>query len=148
MPRASWPRTQALHEAGAAQLAALESERARVNRFWHYFKRRALERRIHGAQAAARAAAEHRWRRRRRLSRRSSDEPLPEFPGLSLAARRAINIAAIAYAEVLCLRRGVAEDPARGAGARCDGKRARGATSYGAPKECVLLMGQIQRAQR
>ena len=29
---------------------------------------------------------------------------MPEFPGISLEARRAINIAAIAYAEVLCLR--------------------------------------------
>ncbi len=31
-------------------------------------------------------------------------EAAPEFPGLSLDARRAINLAAIAYAEVLCLR--------------------------------------------
>ncbi len=31
-------------------------------------------------------------------------EGAPEFPGLSLDARRAINLAAIAYAEVLCLR--------------------------------------------
>ncbi|MGC1730170.1 MAG: hypothetical protein WA747_12440, partial [Steroidobacteraceae bacterium] len=35
---------QSLSETAAAQLATLESERARLTRWWHYFKRRALER--------------------------------------------------------------------------------------------------------
>ena len=37
--------------------------------------------------------------------------PTPEFPGISLEARRAINLAAIAYAEVLCERLNVIEKP-------------------------------------
>jgi hypothetical protein len=43
-------------EAGA-QLAALEGERGSLTRFWHYFKRRALERRIAAAHAALAAAS-------------------------------------------------------------------------------------------
>jgi len=137
---------QADHLEAGAQLAALESERSALTRFWHYFKRRALERRIGAAQAvldaatAALAAAQ-------KLVEDIDGEPAPQFPGLSLTARRAINIAAIAYAEVLCLRLTELRTPlvtlARDATAR---REAGG--DYGSPKECVLLMGQIARAHR
>ncbi len=42
---------QASHQEAAAQVAQLEAERARLTRFWHYFKRRALERLMHATQA-------------------------------------------------------------------------------------------------
>ena len=85
------------------RLNALHAQHARLTRFWHYFKRRSLEQRI-------------RMRSRRALLRtacladaRAASEALekeagPEFPGVSVDGRRAINTAAIAYAEVLCLR--------------------------------------------
>jgi hypothetical protein len=138
--------TQSLHEAAAAQLAALESERAALTRFWQYFKRRALERRIHGAQAAAAAAADALAQAKAALAA-LDEEGQPEFPGLSLQARRAINIAAIAYAEVLCQRVLSLKAPLVELARDAIGKRAP-ADDYGPPKECVLLMGQIQRAQR
>src|SRR5262249_57154833 len=46
----------ALEAEGRAQLEALEGQRVALTRFWHYFKRRALERRIGAAQAALEGA--------------------------------------------------------------------------------------------
>src|SRR5688572_291741 len=75
-------------EAGA-QLASLQSEREQLTRFWHFFKRKSLDRQIEsmrstvvmadGALIEARAAFET-----------LEKEGAPDFPGLSLDARRAI----------------------------------------------------------
>jgi hypothetical protein len=137
---------QALLEGASGKLEELQSERARLNRFWHYFKRRALERRIHAAhmelneaQAAlgiAQAALEA-----------IAHEAAPEFPGLSIGARRSINLAAIAYAEVLCLRVATLKTPLISLAHEATSQREAGDT-YGTPQECVLLMGQITRAQK
>jgi hypothetical protein len=137
---------QSLSAAAAAHLTGLEGERAALTRFWHYFKRRALERRIHAAQAAAAAAADTLAQAQAALEA-LNQEPEPEFPGLSLQARRAINIAVIAYAEVLCRRVQTLKAPLVTLARDAIAKRAP-ADEYGPPKECVLLMGQIQRAQR
>ena len=135
---------QAAHDAAAAQAAALEAERARLVRWWHYFKRRALERSIEGARVAS-AATTATLAQATKALEDLEREPAPQFPGLSLPARRAINIAAIAYAEVLCLRLQELKAPlvtlAREATARREAS-----DDYGEPKECVLLMGQIARA--
>ena len=124
----------------------LESEHRSLRRFWHYFRRRALERRIHGAQAAAAAASASLAECEAQLEAINM-EPLPEFPGLSLDARRAINLAAIAYAGVLCRRLKVIEKPLLQMAREATSRRA-AADVYGNPKECVLLMAQISRAQR
>src|SRR5204863_304792 len=47
---------QGPHEQATAQLAALEKERAALTRLWHYFERRALQRRIAVAAAAVMSA--------------------------------------------------------------------------------------------
>ena len=125
-----------------ARLADLEGRRGRLRRFWHYFKRRALERTISQAHAAV-AAAEAALDAARAAAEEVANEPTPEFPGLSLEARRAINIAAIAYAEVLCLRlvRTQLVMQAR------EATRHREATDeYGSRAECEALMTQIARA--
>jgi hypothetical protein len=137
---------QALNETAAAQLTALEGQRGTLTRWWHYFRRRALERRIHGAQAAVAAAADTLAQAQAALEALSHERE-PEFPGLSLPARRAINLAAIAYAEVLCQRALTLKAPLLTLARDAIAKRAP-ADDYGPPKECVLLMGQIQRAQR
>ncbi len=94
---------QTQHEAVSEHIGQLESERVRLGRFWHYFKRRALERRIQADQAQL-AAARSALAAAQAALEDISHAPAPEFPGLSLGARRSINLAAIAYAEVLCLR--------------------------------------------
>lgn len=135
----------ARHAQAAAQLASLEGERPRLQRFWHYFKRRALEHRVAAARTELEAAASSVAEAQAALEQIGREAP-PEFPGLSLAARRSINLAAVAYAEVLCLRLSQLKAPLL--------KMAREATArretpdeYGTPRECVLLMGMIARGQ-
>ena len=128
----------------AARLADLEGQRARLRRFWHYFKRRALEQSVSQVRAAA-AAAELALGVARGAVEEIEREPVPEFPGVSLDARRAINIAAIAYAEVLCLRlvRTQLVMQAR------EATRHREVTDeYGSRPECETLMKQIERADQ
>jgi hypothetical protein len=137
---------RALSDEASALVTQLESEHRLLRRFWHYFRRRALERRVHGARAAAAAASASLAECQAQLDSVNMEEP-PEFPGLSLDARRAINLAAIAYAEVLCRRLKVIEKPLLQMAREATGRRT-AADVYGSPKECVLLMAQISRAQR
>jgi hypothetical protein len=137
---------QALAAEAAGEVAALEAQRAQLNRFWHYFKRRHLEQRVTAAHAAA-AAAGSSLNQAQRAVEDLDRENVPEFPGLSLPARRAINIAAIAYAQVLCLRLGVMKPPLVQMAREATGRR-EATDDYGSPRECVLLMGQIQSAHQ
>jgi hypothetical protein len=137
---------QALQLEAGANLEALQSERAKLTRFWHYFKRRSLERRIAVAQGALQGADAALAEAQAALAE-VSNEAVPEFPGLSLSARRAVNLAAVAYAEVLCVRLRELKTPLVTMAREATGSRESG-TAYGSPKECVLLMGQIARAHR
>jgi len=129
-----------------ALVTQLGSGLARLTRFWHYFRRKALGHRINGAVTGAAAASAALAQAQADVDAVNQETP-PEFPGLSLDARRAINLAAIAYAEVLCERLGVIEKPLLQMAREATGRRG-AADVYGNPKECVLLMGQIGRAQR
>jgi hypothetical protein len=127
----------------AAALTALEAERARLTRFWHYFKRRALVHRIDAAQATA-ASAGLSLAEAREAAEAIEREPLPEFPGLTIETRRAINVAAIAYAEVLCLR--LAKTPLVQLAREATSRR-EATDDYGAQAECEALMAEIDRAR-
>lgn len=123
----------------ATRVSELEGQRGRLQRFWHYFKRRALEQTISQARATA-AAAGVALNGAREAAEEIAREPVPEFTGISLEARRAINIAAIAYAEVLCLRLARTQLVMQ---AR-EATRHREATDeYGGRAECEALMQQI-----
>jgi hypothetical protein len=126
----------------ANRVAELEAERARLTRFWHYFKRRALEHRITGAVTAA-VAANATLTEARAAAEEVDKEPIPEFPGLSLETRRAINLAAIAYAETLCLR--LVKTPLVTL-AREATQRREVTDDYGSPSECEALMREIESA--
>jgi hypothetical protein len=130
--------------AEAANLVAeLEAERARLTRFWHYFKRRALEHRIGSAVAAA-VAANATLVDARVAAEELDKEPMPEFPGLSLESRRAINLAAISYAETLCLRLVKTRLVTL---AREATQRREVTDDYGSQSECEALMREIENAQ-
>jgi hypothetical protein len=126
----------------ARHVAGLEAERARLTRFWHYFKRRTLEQRIASAQSAA-VAVSLALTDARAAVEAIDKEPIPEFPGLSLEARRAINLAAIAYAEVLCLR--LVKTPLVTLAREATSRR-EATDDYGSQKQCEALMVQIDRA--
>jgi hypothetical protein len=126
-----------------AKVAELDAARAKASRWWHYFRRRDLERRrqVMGyelqsaakALAAARAAVEV-----------LAAEPVPEFPGLSIEARRAINLAAIGYAEVLCAR--LARTPLVLL-AREAVQRREPLDTYGDRNACLVMLDDIARAK-
>jgi hypothetical protein len=126
-----------------SRVAELEAQRARLTRFWHYFKRRALEQASMGAVANA-VSANATLSEARAAAEELDKEAMPEFPGLSVESRRAINLAALAYAETLCLRLAKTQLV----------KLAREATSrrevtddYGSQSECETLMREIESAR-
>jgi hypothetical protein len=150
--RQRFARRQAVHaEMRSAQTAAqtareqlldLQRQKLPLTRFWHYFKRRRLERTIAMAQDSATLADATLVEARSVVEQFENETPL-EFPGLSIEARRYINLAAIGCAEALCAR--LLDTPlvqlARDASAR------REATDeYGAPAQCERLMQEIERA--
>src|SRR5690242_7816185 len=67
-----------------------------------------------------------------------------EFPGISVEAKRAINLAAIACAEVLCLRLARTSLVAQ---ARVAMSRREAAEYYGDLAACVSMMGDVVKAR-
>ncbi len=124
-------------------LAAEQNEIGRLTAFWHYFKRRrrqksleSLRQQVIAADArvgdlhAERSAIEH--------------EAAIEFPGISLAARRNINLAIISFAELLC-----ESVDAYGLAARAKEAVARRVheMNFGSRADCEGYMQRVQKAQ-
>ena len=123
-------------------LAAAQSELGRLTAFWHYFKRRKRQKSLEvlrgqvvaadaqvGELHAERSAIEH--------------EAAVDFPGISLAARRNINLAIISYAELLC-----EHVDAYGLAARAKEAVARRVheMNFGTREECEGYMQRVQKA--
>jgi hypothetical protein len=124
-------------------LAAAQSELGRLTAFWHYFKRRRRQKSLESLRTqvvladaavgdvhAERSAIDH--------------EAAPEFPGISLAARRNINLAIISFAELLC-----EHVDAYGLTARAKEAVARRVheMSFGTRADCEGYMQRVQKAQ-
>jgi hypothetical protein len=124
-------------------VSELETQRARLKRFWHYFKRRALVHHITVAVAAS-VAANATLTEARAAVEALDQQAVPEFPGLSVESRRAINLAAIAYAEVLCLRLAKTQLVTL---AREATQRREATDDYGTQQECEVLMRDIENAR-
>jgi len=125
------------------KLAELTAARQRASRWWHYFKRRELDRRIHAMNAELAGVTVTLDEARAAFEAVAAEVP-PEFPGLSVEARRAINLAAIAYAELLCLRlsRTPLVQMSREATRRREPR-----DDYGDQQACLSWMGDIARAK-
>lgn len=127
-----------------AQVADLEQQLMNLRRFWHYFRRRSMRARLQaaGLQAllctqeldAARASCEQ-----------IENEALPEFGGLSLDARRVINLAAIAYGQVLCER--LQHTPLVELAREATSLREPPREDYGDRCACEAMMAQIGSAR-
>jgi hypothetical protein len=90
-------------EGERARLQDCERELERRRAFWHYFRRRELAVALE-AQRARLAEVERQLADLREAQRTIEKEPWPEFPGLSIQGRRAVNLAVIAYAQLLVAR--------------------------------------------
>ena len=124
-------------------LAEEQQQIGRLTAFWHYFKRRrrlkALESLRHHVVAADAAVGDLHAERSAIV-----EEVAPEFPGLSLAARRNINLAIISYAELLC-----EHADAYGLAARAKEAVARRVheMNFGTRADCEGYMQRVQKAQ-
>ena len=125
------------------RLAAAQAEIGRLTAFWHYFKRRSRQKSLESLRSqvviADGAVGDL------HAERSAIDQEAPaEFPGISLAARRNINLAIISYAELLC-----EHVDAFGLAGRAKEAVARRVheMSFGARAECEDYMQRVLKAQ-
>jgi hypothetical protein len=124
-------------------LAAAQSELSRLTAIWHYFERRRRNKSLESLrQAVVLADAEVGDLHAERST--IGGEAMDDFPGISLTARRNINLAIIGYAELLC-----ESVDAYGLAARAKEAVARRVheMSFGSRPECEDYMQRVQKAQ-
>ncbi|HWG68274.1 MAG TPA: hypothetical protein VN692_02565 [Steroidobacteraceae bacterium] len=124
-------------------LAAAQGEIGRLTAFWHYFERRRRQKSLESLRSQvvnADAAVGDLHAERSAIDTQAA----PEFPGLSLGARRSINLAIISFAELLCENVDVF-----GLAARAKEAVARRVheMSFGTRADCEGYMQRVQKAQ-
>jgi len=134
---------ESLMVAARQQLAAFDARLAKLDKWWHRWQRPKLARQRPAVQAAAESAEAN------LISARGRCEQLEktgagEFPGISVEAKRAINLAAIACAEVLCLR---LARTSLVASARAAMSRREANEYYGDLAACVSIMSDIVKGR-
>jgi hypothetical protein len=97
--------TQAEHEAAdaRARLVATQNALEKAQSWWQYFKRRDLARRLQAMRSEV-EAADLSLRQARDELVRIEEQGGARYPGLSLQARRVLNLSAIAVAQLLAQR--------------------------------------------
>ena len=125
-------------------VGALEQRIQALRRFWHYFKRRALRQQQQEASLHSVMCVQDLEAARNARAQLDAETP-PEFTGLSIEARRAINLAAAAYAQIMCDRLVPTRllEPARVAAGRREPPR----EDYGDRARCEATMAEIQKAR-
>jgi hypothetical protein len=124
-------------------LAAFDARLAKLDKWWHRWERPKLIARRPAFLTAAQAAEELLLAARARVEQLDKAGSA-DFPGISVESKRAINLAAIACAEVLCLRlaRTSLVHSARAAMSRRECSE-----YYGDLATCVSLMSDIVKAR-
>jgi hypothetical protein len=133
---------QEVADAERARLAEREQRMRQLQRFWHYFKRRALAEEIL-EQRGRSVAAERHLGDMHEAHRTIEKEPWPEFPGLTIEGRRLVNLAVIAYAQHLFARlavSGLAMD------ARLANNRSVESARHGSLDACLARLREIAQA--
>jgi hypothetical protein len=133
---------QEVADAERERLREFETRMTRLQRFRHYSRRRELAAEILAQQERCGAAERHLGEMRE--SHRTIDkEPWPEFPGISIAGRRLVNLAVIAYAQHLFARlsvSGLAMD------ARLANNRSVESAKHGNLEACLARLREIAQA--
>ncbi len=125
------------------QLAAFDAQLAKLDKWWRRWERPKLQAKrpaLQDAVTAADAALQAARARCENLEKAGAGD----FPGLSVESRRAINIAAIACAEVLCLRLSRTNLVAA---ARTAMSKRESSEYYGDLAACVSIMSDIVKAR-
>jgi len=125
------------------QLTAFDAQLAKLDKWWHRWERPKLQAKrpaLQDAVTAADAALQAARARCENLEKAGAGD----FPGLSVESRRAINIAAIACAEVLCLRLSRTNLVAA---ARTAMSKRESTEYYGDLAACVSIMSDIVKAR-
>jgi hypothetical protein len=131
--------------AGARTAVQEINEQLQATRaWWQYFRRRGLRRRL---LPAMRLAVQSDAELNKVVAEREAAAAIadPEFPGLSVAARRQVNGALIAYAHLLHGR--VADSPVFEAASRVVRLREVPDNEYGDFNACRQMMKEIQRVR-
>jgi hypothetical protein len=129
--------------AARQQIAAFDAKLAKLDKWWHRWQRPKVAAQRPALQAAMDSAEANLHGARARCEQLEK-AGAGEFPGLTVEARRAINLAAIACAEVLCLR---LARTSLVASARAAMARREAAEYYGDLAACVSIMGDIVKAR-
>jgi hypothetical protein len=129
--------------AARQQLAALDSRLAKLDKWWHRWERPKVAARRPSLQAAVDEAQRLLEESRARVEQLEKSGA-GEFPGITVESKRAINIAAIGCAEVLCLR--LARTNLVSAARTAMSKR-EATEYYGDLAACVALMADIVKAR-
>lgn len=134
---------ESLMVAARQQVAAFDARLAKLDKWWHRWQRPKLAAQRPALQAGV-DAAEANLNGARARCEQLEKAGAGEFPGISVEARRAINLAAIACAEVLCLR---LARTSLVASARAAMARRESAEYYGDLAACVSIMSDIVKAR-
>jgi len=124
------------------RLAEGQKRLSSMTALWQYFRRRDLEFELDAQRsrvAEARRHLEDMLQSRRTIEK----EPWPEFTGLSIQGRRGINLAVIAYAQLLCQRlapHGLAVQARLAAHRRVEDGR------FGTRADCLARLDQLAEA--
>jgi hypothetical protein len=125
------------------RLATGQLELSRLTAFWHYFRRRRQQRALESLRqdvvVADSAVGELHAEKSAIVA-----EAAPEFPGISLGARRNINLAIISYAESLCEH---VDEFGLAARAKEAVARRVHEMAFGSRAECEDYMQRVQKAQ-
>jgi hypothetical protein len=125
------------------QLAACDSSVAKLNKWWHRWEKPKVNARRPAFQTVVDEAEANLLAARARVEEMDR-AGAGQFPGISVESRRAINIAAIACAEVLCLR---LAKTSLVAAARAAMSKREASEHYGDLAACVTLMSDIVKAR-
>jgi len=121
-------------------IAGLERQRDSLRGFWNYFKRREMQVTVdeHKTKLAAiRARLEELFDRRIKVE----SEPWPEYPGLGISGKRAINVAMIALSQHLYVQ---LSDGSVASLARTAKHKKVEDVSYGSSSDCEYMMKKIE----
>lgn len=131
-----------IYQEMAQNLKTLQDDLRRSGSFWHYFRRKKLTSDIALAEEQVAPVVAERDQCLAELERVRDREP-PAFKGLSIAAKREINIQLIAFAQYLYVQ--FSENDLASL-AHATKEKQPGESHYGTPQECLAMEKPLREA--